>query len=528
MHMHRRKTAVAVTDTDTETFCDRNKDNQSQRRSNNNNNKRTLERIPVFVRALLLSAIVSGVIFWFRLHYDMMGNKTNPHNFRLESEEAPKCRAIESPSHIDTTLVTQLSDDRLWMMKHHCERYGPHLVSIAVYSKSPIEDVVSTLVTLGCQVIAVDDEEIYLHDRTSSGKHALVSVRVLDANTHGSENDYPVNALRNLALKSVTTTHITYIDVDFWTSDGLYDTLLSPPIQQCLFDDPKLALVIPAFQLERDSRCRHETEDCPEINVPRMPRTIDDLVAGTRASPKAIRPFDTYNPSGHGSTDYEYWFDQQMHSQLALLGDGLITAEPESAKNDRHNNHRRNINANLYDIPCLKSHRYEPYVTIRYCRELTPPFQSVFSGFGKNKMTWMLQVVASGFVFAQVGGAYLVHYPHAISKSRQHWNEAPPELQLVAERSSSSGGSNSNSNSKVVATATKTDTYKVRRPQKSDGDPGFQNFHRGTIDNLYVLFKEWLADSISSQEARLTMCEDFQDDDNNLWIDPSRKTWKVR
>ena len=49
---------------------------------------------------------------------------------------------------------------------------------------------------------------------------------ILDAQVHGAWNDYPVNALRNLALQQVQTTHILYIDVDFWTSEDLYETIL--------------------------------------------------------------------------------------------------------------------------------------------------------------------------------------------------------------------------------------------------------------------------------------------------------------
>ena len=53
-----------------------------------------------------------------------------------------------------------------------------------------------------------------------------VDVALLDASIHGSWNDYPVNELRNLALRAVRTTHILYLDVDFWPSEHLYDTIM--------------------------------------------------------------------------------------------------------------------------------------------------------------------------------------------------------------------------------------------------------------------------------------------------------------
>jgi len=120
----------------------------------------------------------------------------------------------------------------------------------------------------------------------------------------------------------------------------------------------------------------------------------------------------------------------------------------------------------------------------------------------------MMQVVASGFVFSQVGGVYLVHYPHAISKSREDWNRAPKELQ---QRQQQQIGS-----------------YSVRRPKKSDGDLAFDRYKRGKVDDLYLRFKEWLKETIPSDRARLPMCENAQDDDNKLWIDPNRKDWKTK
>ena len=415
-------------------------------------------------------------LLWIRLLWKIgtnNGDNSDSSIFKLESEDAPRCQDPGSIDNIDTTLVTQLSDDRLWMMVHHCERYGPHSMSVAVYSNSTREEIAKQMLGMGCNIES---------DNGNSLNTALVSVKVLDAQTHGAWNNYPVNELRNLALEGVKTTHITYIDVDFWPSDGLYEAILPEPIRQELYDDPKLALVIPAFQLKRESDCRDETKDCREEHIPKMPKTLAELKKSI--IDRSVEIFDPTNGGGHGSTDYQHWFAHQLE-----------------ASNE--------VNL-LHKIPCLKSHRYEPFVTIRYCRELTPPFQQAFSGYGKNKMTWMMQVAASGFVFSQVGGAYLVHYPHAISKSRQDWNRAPKEL--VSSASASSGNNKNN--------------YSVRRPKASDGNLGFEKYHRGRVDDLYIRFKEWLKESIPSSEARLGLCTDAQDDDSKLWIDPDRKKWK--
>ena len=435
--------------------------------------KRSSSYLP-FPKLALLAMILFSLL-WIRLLWKIGTSNGDSDNntslFKLESEDAPTCQNLDSIDSIDTTLVTQLSDDRLWMMKHHCERYGPHPISIAVYTNSTRDEIQNQLMEMGCRIEG--DTSL----SAISLQTALVSLEVLDAQAHGSWNNYPVNQLRNLALKAVKTSHITYIDVDFWPSENLHDNLLAPPIKEALLEDPKLALVIPAFQLKRSSDCQDETLDCREEHVPKMPKTSRQLKRMIKNREAEI--FDPTNVGGHGSTDYKHWL---IHQQDPVF----------------------NVEDLLYQIPCLKSHRYEPFVTIRYCRELTPPFQQAFSGYGKNKMTWMMQVVASGFSFSQVGGAYLIHYPHAISHSRQDWNKAPKELITSNKKN-----------------------YSVRRPKASDGNLGFEKYHRGKVDDLYIRFKEWLQEAIPPGEARIELCENAQDDDSKLWIDPERKNWKT-
>ena len=424
---------------------------------------------------------------------------SNP-QFELTSKEAPTCATLSSPDQVTVTLVTQLSHDRLWMMKYHCQRY-PHPMAIAVYSNNTQEEVLQELRDMGCPVdtdavvpqrrhdgplpqhqppevpdeLRDDDENIEVDDdqqrrRRLSEKQRqtqpLLQVAVLDAHTHGSWNDYPVNALRNLALSLVRSTYIMYIDADFWTSEHLYETINSLEIKHALLKDPQLALVIPAFGLFR--QCR-EWRECPEDNIPEMPFTLKDVFHMFENRQGHV--FDPTNKGGHGSTDYKGWFQQKSSS--------------------------------LEAISCLQSNRYEPFVMIRYCQDM-PPFQAAFSGYGKNKVTWMMQVIASGYVLSQVGGAFLVHYPHLDSNSRQHWNQAPKQLQVGTDKS-------------------KEGEFNVRRPKKTDGDLNFQEYKRGQVDKLYIEFRDWLAAAIPEDRTRLTLCESAQDDDGKLWIDPEIK-----
>jgi singapore isolate B (sub-type 7) whole genome shotgun sequence assembly, scaffold_11 len=63
---------------------------------------------------------------------------------------------------------------------------------------------------------------------------------------------YPINLLRNLAILNVRTTHYINMDMDLWPSVTLLDTFANLPRE--VLDDPKSALILPAFQFEKSLR----------------------------------------------------------------------------------------------------------------------------------------------------------------------------------------------------------------------------------------------------------------------------------
>ena len=439
----------------------------TQKRRRKRKQKREMQKI--FLQRLLSCGMISMVLllllavrFWAsssstttangRLMQQQQepGSIRNEDKFELYTPNAPSCIDADPADEIDYTLVTQLSDDRLWMMEYHCQRY-PHKMSIAVYTNRSLDDVITDFQAMNCPV--GDD----------SDPKNNVDVSILDSNVVGSSIDYPVNQLRNLAISKVQTSHIIYIDVDFWTSEKLYETMLESNIVNVLKTNPRQALVIPAFQLFR--QCR-EWKDCRSKNIPQMPYNLQEL--SKMFNDKKGHIFDPTNKGGHGSTLYKEWMHQ----------------EPGT----------------LLDIECLQSNRYEPFVVVRKCHEL-PPFQIQFSGYGKNKMTWMMQMIRSGYKLSQVGGVYLCHYPHLDSSSRQHWNEAPDKLKT--------GGDN------------KDGGFNVRKPKKSDGNLDFHNYKRGQVDKLYIEFRNWLRSDVPDHSV-LGLCENAQDDDSKLWIDHTK------
>ena len=157
--------------------------------------------------------------------------------FKQFSRDAPNfCNATLKESDVEFTLVTQMSADRIWMMEHHCYRWrlANHTfypISVAVLTNETTAETKSLLQGMGCDL-------------------DIVKVQTLSANLYHVD-DYPVNTLRNLALTAVKTSHVVYIDIDFWITRDMSEILQLPEVKGELASDPKAALVIPAFQMQR-------------------------------------------------------------------------------------------------------------------------------------------------------------------------------------------------------------------------------------------------------------------------------------
>eukprot|EP00977_Amphora_coffeiformis_P023229 scaffold12617_cov172-Amphora_coffeaeformis.AAC.3 len=356
--------------------------------------------------------------------------------FQTHSTDAPVCTSV-SENNVSFTLATQCSDTRLWMMKYHCERWsGP--ISLVVYTNRTLQQVEGELNDMNCQN---EDLRVQIHPADN-----LV--------------DYPINTLRNMAFSNVRTSHAFFVDVDFWPANDLEDTFRLH--RSYLAEDSRRALVIPAFSLRR--QCPDYT-DCPEKNIPEMPTTQQDIYDGLIA--KRMSPFDPTNRGGHGSTRYTDWLQQPAQEILP--------------------------------IECFRSNRYEPYVVVRYCKDL-PPFQEGFTGYGKNKVSWMMQLRRAGWTFGQIGYGFVVHYPHLDSPARKAWN----------------GAADSRGRSVMM--------------QKPTDESLLLQTKRGQTDKLYVEFRDWLEETYPSDESekgregsmaggvRTPLCEDATDDNAKLWV----------
>jgi len=207
------------------------------------------------------------------------------------------------------------------MIGHHCKRWGNHPISIVVITNKTAVDVKAELLSMGC----------------SEEQMTLQTVSKTKYDPDGTQ--YPVNHMRNLALSAVKTSHIVYADVDFLPSTDFYSIISNQATKERLVSDSKLAVVIPAFQMNW-LKCRDCAKMRRMVKKKDMSQQKEDLVALIGMGEASI--FDPSNEGGHGSTMYHMWQNQETGT--------------------------------LIDLPCITSNRYEPYLALRYCSEL-PPFQ---------------------------------------------------------------------------------------------------------------------------------------------------------
>ncbi|XP_064878135.1 xylosyl- and glucuronyltransferase LARGE1 [Oncorhynchus nerka] len=134
-----------------------------------------------------------------------------------------------STDHTGVTLVAQLSMDRLQMLEAICKHWeGP--ISLALY---------------------LSDAEAQQFLRYTQGSEVLMSRGNVGYHIVYKEGQfYPVNLLRNVAVRQVNTPYMFLSDIDFLPMYGLYEYLRKSVVQLDMANSKK-ALVVPAFETLR-------------------------------------------------------------------------------------------------------------------------------------------------------------------------------------------------------------------------------------------------------------------------------------
>ena len=145
------------------------------------------------------------------------------HRAAASTAEAARGRA-EAPATFNLTVVTQTDVSRLSYLAESARRWSGPLVA-------------GVLLPPG---VAPAD--------AMGGVTLPSSATVVTLSATGGNAPYPINVLRNRAIREVRTTHYVVLDVDLWPSASLRDEVLSLPT--ALLARKYAAIVLPAFQLD--------------------------------------------------------------------------------------------------------------------------------------------------------------------------------------------------------------------------------------------------------------------------------------
>ncbi|KAK4469711.1 hypothetical protein MN116_007235, partial [Schistosoma mekongi] len=237
------------------------------------------------------------------------------------------------------SLVSQLTFDRLGRLEELAARwYGP--MSLALY----LTDRETTL------LIEFITNSPILQNRTNIGYHVV----------YVDGKFYPINILRNIAIKYSITEFIFHIDIDFLPQQNMTD-YIENSVNQHLIENTKsqnICLVVPAFETFKTHLL--------------LPETKEDLLKSWETG--EILPFrHKVWSAGHMSTNYSHW---------------------KYSNND-------------YEVQW--SADYEPYIIVsRYATK----FDETFIGFGWNKASYIMALDALGYKFIVLANVFLIHLPH--------------------------------------------------------------------------------------------------------------------
>ena len=197
----------------------------------------------------------------------------------------------------------RLKADRVWMVDHLATRWGGP-VAIAVY----VDD--------GKALRRYRRQLERLRER---GDSSVVKV----ARPPGGGGAYPINRLRNIALREVRTTHLLLTDIDLWPSTNARSAALALSGPRYLAQ-PHLALVLPAFEYQGGS-------DGKDASPSELPESFGELESCMGANGNRARcAIFKHATDTHLTTDYDRWWAQD---------------EPAP-------------------VVCFRSLRYEPYLVV--------------------------------------------------------------------------------------------------------------------------------------------------------------------
>ncbi|EUB64751.1 Glycosyltransferase-like protein LARGE2 [Echinococcus granulosus] len=257
---------------------------------------------------------------------------------QLQRRVFPYFYGLSSNTTANVTLVSQFTMDRLHRLEEIAANWdGP--MSLAVYITDREVEIIREY--LDSSVFFTSRENIDIHLVFQEGSY------------------YPINALRNTAIKYANTAYIFIVDFDFVPKPHLRTYF-----QRTLASANKIervAYIVPAFETFYTQLAFPTTKW----------RLLQTVASGV------VKPFriDVWQ-AGHLATNYSHWYKTEMPYEVKWDAD------------------------------------FEPYVLIRRGHG---QFDEHFVGFGWNKVSFFMLLDALDFKFVVLPNAFIIHFPHAPS-----------------------------------------------------------------------------------------------------------------
>lgn len=302
---------------------------------------------------------------------------------------------------ISATLVVQSTFDRLTLMKQTCQRWnGP--INLVVY-------------------LTEEESRTLWHTAIEEYSQSCTHLKLIPYIAKSDEErklQYPINALRNIGLDHVMTSHVLVVDIDLIPSQNL-DQAVHSAINLAIearFDDdgdrgvdPKDAIVVPVFERKLGDASPCSTlQDCQKLSAENdtfIPKSMEGLGKCIKEKQCIVFQSDV-NGEGHFDTKSMEWLE-------------------------------RNQTNSLTTIECFHSQRYEPYVILPWCpleknarqrlalrSPRSPYYDERFYGYGKNKIQQISHLRERGYKFSSMPSTgFFVHHPHPESETKAVWND---------------------------------------------------------------------------------------------------------
>ncbi len=303
-------------------------------------------------------------------------------NFTLSASQT-----ISNGEIYDVSIVTIMSPTAkmLSQLSKMCESWsGP--ISIAVFinsteNKAKAQELIREFNNRRQENVGHRDEQYILSNvtifddlntstmvkETNVDRISFHFVTDMDPGNRGADQDvFPRNLLRNVAIEYSYTEHIFMLDIDFVISENSYANMKThlQHLDDRTSNGMKYALVVPAFEVEKHLKYS-------------MAKNKGQILKSLKEDKRNYRPFLIRSKyKAHTPTNYKKWYRTSQ----------------------------------MYSINAFK-HDYEPYIAIPKSSKL-PPLWEHFTGFGRNKLTWIEEVNLSGYKFYVDQSIFVIHRWH--------------------------------------------------------------------------------------------------------------------